>query len=120
MMAHSTIMQTIVQEDKRGRVMSFYTLCFTGLAPFGSLIAGALASRIGAPVTVIIAGILCLLIGVWFSTRLPEIRRMVRPGPTRSGGIAPMNTRAPGSMHACRSASNVGSPLIHVKREPSG
>jgi len=75
----NTIMQTIVDEDKRGRVMSFYTLSFTGLMPFGSLIAGAMASRIGAPMTVICGGILCGGAGIWFSLRLPEIRRVVRP-----------------------------------------
>ncbi len=77
--ASNTIMQTIVDEDKRGRVMSFYTLSFSGVAPFGSLIAGALAARIGAPMTVVIGGFLCLMAGIWFSIRLPEIRRVVRP-----------------------------------------
>jgi MFS family permease len=77
--ASNTIMQTIVQEDKRGRVMSFYTLSFTGIMPLGSLIAGSLASRSGAPMTVAIGGSLCVACAVWFSTRLPEIRRIVRP-----------------------------------------
>ena len=77
--ASNTIMQTIVEEDKRGRVMSFYTLSFTGVMPFGSLIAGALASRIGAPMTTICGGVLCVGAGLWFSSRLPEIRRRVRP-----------------------------------------
>ena len=75
----NTIMQTIVDEDKRGRVMSFYTLSFTGVMPFGSLIFGGLASRIGAPMTVICGGLLCAAAGVWFRMRLPEIRRTVRP-----------------------------------------
>jgi MFS family permease len=75
----NTIMQTILDEDKRGRVMSFYTLSFTGVMPFGSLIFGGLASRIGAPMTVICGGLLCAAAGVWFSMRLPEIRRTVRP-----------------------------------------
>lgn len=75
----NTIMQTIVEEDKRGRVMSFYTLSFTGVMPFGSLIAGAAAARIGAPLTVICGGVLCLSAAIWFTVRLPEIRRIVRP-----------------------------------------
>ena len=59
--------------------MSFYTLSFTGVMPFGSLIAGAMAARIGAPMTVICGGLLCIAAGLWFSVRLPEIRRVVRP-----------------------------------------
>ena len=49
MASSNTILQTIVEEDKRGRVMSYYSMAFQGTAPFGSLIAGAAASRIGAP-----------------------------------------------------------------------
>ena len=48
----NTIMQTIVEENKRGRVMSFYTMAFIGVAPFGSLMAGLAASRFGAPHTI--------------------------------------------------------------------
>jgi MFS family permease len=77
--ASNTIMQTIVEEDKRGRVMSFYTLSFAGLMPLGSLIAGLLASRIGAPMTVAGGGALCILAGLWLASHLPEIRRIIRP-----------------------------------------
>lgn len=77
--ASNTIMQTIIEEDKRGRVMSFYTLSFTGVMPLGSLIAGSIAARIGAPLTVICGGLLCIAAGIWFSARLPEIRRIIRP-----------------------------------------
>jgi MFS family permease len=79
MAAGNTILQTIVDEDKRGRVMSFYTMAFIGAAPFGSLIAGALASKIGAPLTVVCSGSLCVLVAFWFSTQLKEIRRIVKP-----------------------------------------
>lgn len=79
MAASNTIMQTIVHEDKRGRVMSFYTLSFLGVAPFGSLMAGGVASRLGAPLTVIIGGVLCILVAIWFSLQLKDIRRVVRP-----------------------------------------
>ena len=48
-----TVIQTIVSEDKRGRVMSYYTMAFMGMAPFGSLLAGSLASSIGAPLSLI-------------------------------------------------------------------
>jgi len=79
MAAGNTILQTIVDEDKRGRVMSFYTMAFIGAAPFGSLIAGALASKIGAPLTVVCGGSLCVLVAFWFSVQLKEIRRIVKP-----------------------------------------
>jgi MFS family permease len=79
MSASNTILQTIVDEDKRGRVMSFYTMAFMGVAPFGSLIAGALASGIGAPLTVVLGGALCILVALWFATQLKTIRNLVRP-----------------------------------------
>jgi MFS family permease len=79
MASTNTILQTIVDEDKRGRVMSFYSMAFQGTAPFGSLIAGAAAARIGAPYTLMIGGSLCVVGAIWFSTELPKIRTIVRP-----------------------------------------
>jgi MFS family permease len=79
MAASNTILQTIVQDDKRGRVMSFYSMAFLGMAPFGSLLAGALAHRLGAPRTVIINGIVCIAGAAWFASRLKSIRDVVRP-----------------------------------------
>ena len=75
----NTILQTIVDEDKRGRVMSFFTMAFIGMAPFGSLIAGTLAGRIGAKETVFIGGMCCLAGGMIFFRRLPLLRAIVRP-----------------------------------------
>lgn len=77
--ACNTILQTIVDEDKRGRVMAFYTMSFIGVAPFGSLIAGALANRIGAPFTVALGGALCIVAATIFAMKLKEIARVVRP-----------------------------------------
>jgi MFS family permease len=79
MSASNTILQTIVSDDKRGRVMSFYTLAFLGMMPIGSLIAGALAARIGAPATLVVGGIVCLGGALWFRSKLPEVRRVLRP-----------------------------------------
>ena len=79
MASSNTILQTIVEEDKRGRVMSFYSIAFQGTAPFGSLIAGAAAARIGAPRTLMIGGSLCVVGAAWFCTELPKIRAIVRP-----------------------------------------
>lgn len=75
----NTILQTIVSDDKRGRVMAYYSMAFQGVAPFGSLAAGALAARIGAPRTIMIGGAACMAGAAWFATRLPAIRRVLRP-----------------------------------------
>ncbi len=93
MAASNTIIQTLVTEDKRGRVMSYYTMAFVGMAPFGSLLAGIMAHKIpptpvwivagmvlsGAQWTVIINGAVVLIGAAWFFTRLPMLRRSVRP-----------------------------------------
>jgi MFS family permease len=75
----NTIIQTLVDEKMRGRVMSYYTVAFVGMAPFGSLLAGALADAIGAPHTVIASGVACILGGAWFWSRLPRLRKEMRP-----------------------------------------
>jgi MFS family permease len=79
MAASNTVLQTIVEEDKRGRVMSFYTMAFMGTAPFGSLLAGSIAEQIGAPHTLLFGGVGCILGAVWFASSLPALRRDVRP-----------------------------------------
>ncbi len=79
MASTNTILQTITEERLRGRVMAFYTLAFLGTAPLGSLLAGVVADRIGAPGTIIIGGFACVAGGVWFAFRLPSLRQLVRP-----------------------------------------
>lgn len=87
MASTNTILQTIVDDDKRGRVMSFYTMAFMGTAPFGSFMAGSMASKIGAPNTLIIGGIACLLGTIVFIRHLPRLRAAVRPVYIRLGLI---------------------------------
>ena len=77
--ASNTIIQTIVPEDKRGRVMSYYTVAFVGMSPFGSLLAGTLATAVGAPWTVVISGISCIMGAVWFWTQMKTVRKAMRP-----------------------------------------
>jgi MFS family permease len=89
MASSNTIIQTLVSEDKRGRVMSYYTMAFMGMAPFGSLLAGTMASRFGAPLTVMANGAVVLLGAAWFFTRLPSIRVIIRPI-YREMGILPL------------------------------
>ncbi len=79
MAASNTIIQTLVSEDKRGRVMSYYTMAFVGMAPFGSLLAGTMAQAFGAPLTVMVNGSIVVLGAAWFATRLPAVRHVVRP-----------------------------------------
>src|SRR5206468_9773829 len=81
----NTIIQTLVDENMRGRVMSYYTMAFVGMAPFGSLLAGAMAHAIGAPRTVIISGIACILGSLWFWSRVTEVRSEMRPIYQRTG-----------------------------------
>lgn len=94
----NTIIQTLVPEDKRGRVMSYYTMAFVGMAPFGSLLAGGLAHWVGAPHTVMITGTCCLLGCGWFTLQLPKVRNVMRPiyqemGLIRDPGEAVMEDR---------------------------
>jgi MFS family permease len=93
MAASNTIIQTLTSEDKRGRVMSYYTMAFVGMAPFGSLLAGTMAHAIpptpawivsgpvlaGAQWTVILNGLVVVVGALWFFSRLPALRVVVRP-----------------------------------------
>ncbi|HEX6745723.1 MAG TPA: MFS transporter [Longimicrobium sp.] len=94
MAASNTILQTVVDDDKRGRVMSFYSMAFMGMAPFGGLMAGALAHRIGAPRTILVSGIACMLAAAWFATRLPSLRTILRPIYREIGVLPPLEEDA--------------------------
>jgi MFS family permease len=83
--ASNTIIQSLVTEDKRARVMSYYTMAFFGAAPFGSLLAGVLSERIGAPHTVFVTGAFCVAGSLWFSIELPKVSAVMRPIYERMG-----------------------------------
>jgi MFS family permease len=85
MAASNTVLQTVVDDDKRGRVMSLYTMAFTGTAPLGSLALGALADVAGAQVAIGLGGAACVAAGLYFRRRLPVLRRLVRPIYARLG-----------------------------------
>jgi MFS family permease len=103
MAASNTVLQTIVDEEKRGRVMSFYAMAFVGMAPFGSLFAGALAQRFGAPVALLVGGVVCIAGAAAFFARLPALRRAVRPIYVKLGII-------PEIAAGLQSASQLGQP----------
>lgn len=87
--ASNTIIQSLVPEDKRARVMSYYTMAFFGAAPIGSLLAGAMADWIGAPLTVIVTGAFCVAGSIWFTFELPKIGALMHPIYRQMGLLPP-------------------------------
>jgi len=90
MASSNSILQTIVDDDKRGRVMSFYVMCVMGTTPIGSLLAGVVADRLGAPQTLLIGGICCLAGALLFMRKLPALRETIRPIYVEKGIISEM------------------------------
>jgi MFS family permease len=88
MASTNTILQTVVEERLRGRVMAFYTMAFLGTAPIGSLLAGVAADRIGPTNTIFAGGLSCIAAAAWFARRLPLLRTLVRPIYVERGIIA--------------------------------
>jgi MFS family permease len=85
----NTIVQTIVDDGMRGRVMSFFMMAFLGAAPFGALLAGSLAERFGAPATLVAGGVGCLFGAAYFALRLEDLRVAIRPIYRRIGILPP-------------------------------
>jgi len=83
----NTILQSIADEDKRGRVVSIYGMCFLGMAPVGNFIAGSIASHVGAPLTLLIFGGLCTLAALVFALRLQSWRDAIKPVYLRLGVV---------------------------------
>lgn len=98
MASSNTVLQTIVDDDKRGRVMSIYTMSVRGVAPFGSLLAGALAASIGAPNTFLLGGLCCIIGGLFFARYLPEMRKYIRPIYVKKG-IVPAPSESTQEQH---------------------
>lgn len=88
MAASNTLLQLLVPDALRGRVMSLYSMMFMGMAPLGALLAGGLAALIGAPGTVGAGGVLCMLAALWFRRRLPGIRAAMRAASRGDGASA--------------------------------
>jgi len=77
MASSNMVLQTIVDENKRGRVMSFYVMAFAGSAPAGSLLTGTVSSKIGSPMTLLIYGAACFMLGTLFFIRLPRVKKLI-------------------------------------------
>lgn len=88
----NTVLQTIVDDDKRGRIMSLYTVAFMGTAPIGSLLTGSVANILGAPHTLRISAFLCVIAAIVFAMKLPAIEKMVQPIYVRKGIIRQVAT----------------------------
>lgn len=79
MASTNTVLQTIVDDDKRGRVMSLYTMAFVGMSPIGSLLAGLAAARLGTTTTIAMGGVAAMIAALAFGRHLPVLRAQVRP-----------------------------------------
>jgi MFS family permease len=79
MAACNTVLQTLVEDDKRGRVMSIFSMCFMGITPFGSLLAGYSARMLGTSRALTLSGLVCLIGGALFAFKLNALRPLVRP-----------------------------------------
>lgn len=99
MASTNTLLQTLVDDDKRGRIMSLYVMAFMGTAPFGSIMAGTLASTIGAPFTILSSGIICLAGALLFYKNLPELRKHIRPIYIQKGILPEVSTGLQSSTH---------------------
>jgi MFS family permease len=108
MASNNTILQTIVDDDKRGRVMSFYSMAFMGMAPIGGLLAGAVAEQIGVTYTLFASGALVILSALPFAWHLRRLRELVRPIYQRQG-ILPNQVGAPPAP-ARQESQSVNSP----------
>jgi MFS family permease len=97
----NTILQTITDDDMRGRVMSFYTMAIMGTAPFGSLLAGSMAHLFGTQYAILVGGISCIISALIFYKKLPGLKTMVKP------------------IYDRLDMSRVASTGIHISSEPA-
>jgi MFS family permease len=95
----NTVIQTIVEDDKRGRVMSLFTMSFLGMVPFGNLLAGFFADRIGASNTLIVGGSFCIIGSLLFAIQLPKLRQATHQILQQKGLMPQANTS--GSAKGC-------------------
>lgn len=93
----NTVLQTLVEEEVRGRVMSLYTVAFIGGGSVGGVVGGGVARIVGAPIAVAMAGAGCLVLSAWFTRLLPGLRALVRPIYREKGIIPELATGVSGA-----------------------
>lgn len=113
MAACSTILQSIVEEDKRGRVMALFAMSFMGAAPFGGMLSGAIADHFGFHLTVMGCGIYCLFIALVFAYLVPRLRKEGRAVYIQFGLLKPDATEA---ASASRTAQVFDAEVEHENR----
>jgi MFS family permease len=97
--ASNTALQTLADNEMRGRVMSLFSMMLVGMAPFGSLLAGWAADQVGAPLVVAIGGGLCAMAGIVFARRLPRLREAAKPILAARGIILETNVKGKSAGH---------------------
>jgi MFS family permease len=132
--ASNTVVQTIVEDDKRGRVMSLYTMAFMGMAPLGSLLAGFLADRYGPSVAIRVGAAACVAGSLAFALQFRRLRALVRPIyvsmgilPEMASGVypavappSPLPEPAPDGVPAeMKTASDGSEAVSHYPRQDS-
>jgi MFS family permease len=88
MASSNTLLQSMVPDQMRGRVIAVYSMMFMGMAPFGAFFAGAIAHRLGAPWTVAVGGVACIAGAIVFGLDLPRFRREARELVLAQGMVA--------------------------------
>jgi MFS family permease len=96
----NTALQTLADNEMRGRVMSLFSMMLVGMAPFGSLLAGWAADRVGAPLVVAIGGGFCAVAGIVFATQLPRLREAAKPILAARGIILETQQSTAGTLEA--------------------
>jgi MFS family permease len=85
----NTLLQTVVDDSKRGRVLSFFLMAYFGTTPFGSLVAGALSARYGAPATLVAGGACCIAAALWFRRGIASVRDLLAAPPGDAPQVPP-------------------------------
>jgi MFS family permease len=94
----NTILQTIVDEEMRGRVMAFYAVAVLGTQPIGSLLAGVLADRIGTQHTIFAGAVVIVIAAFWFAVKRPMLAEHIRPIYIERGILPMPDVSTSGSM----------------------
>ncbi|HEY7115859.1 MAG TPA: MFS transporter [Tepidisphaeraceae bacterium] len=121
----NTLLQTLADDDKRGRVMSLFTVAFIGVAPFGNLLAGFAARHFGGAIAgasqaVMVAGLIVIVAAAFWAAMLPNIRKIIRPIYVQKGIIREVATGLGNAAGPASAQSEVADGAVVMNREPNG